>query len=339
MRPTLALFILTVLVSCATRPNATLERFEFSRVEMGMSFHIVLYAANTNHAHQAATAAFDRVRALNALFSDYEDDSELTRLSRSSGQNQAVPISPELADVLQRAQALAERTQGAFDVTVGPYVVLWRRARRQRELPRPDLMELARDRVGYAKLHLDPVQRTALLAVPRMRLDLGGIAKGYALDEALRVLDRHGLNRTLVSGGGDLVAGDPPPGRKGWSIALTPLDQPDGMPSAHLLLTRHAVATSGDLFQYVEIEGIRYSHLVDPRTGMALTERRLVTVTAPDSTTADSLSTALSVLGPQPGLELIAELPGVEARIQQLDGGAVRTHDSRGFHRRLAPVE
>jgi FAD:protein FMN transferase len=308
-------------------------------VEMGMPFEIVLYAANTNEAAIAATAAFDRVRALNAVFSDYEDDSELTGLSRRSGEVEPVLVSPELWDVLERSQALAERTQGAFDVTVGPYVVLWRRARRQGELPRRDLMELARGRVGYGKLHLDPVHRTARLAVPRMRLDLGGIAKGYAMDEALRVLEGHGLNRVLISGGGDLIAGDPPPGRKAWRIALTPLDDPDAPPSGHLLVARRAVATSGDLFQYLEIDGRRYSHIVDPRTGLGLTERRLVTVIAPDSTTADSLATALSVLGPQSGLDLLSGLPGVETRILQLDGGAVRTYDSRGFRRWLEPVE
>ena len=333
------LFIVTIMAACATRPTAKLERFEFSRVEMGMAFQIVLYAADTNQAARAATAAFDRVRALNTVFSDYEDASELTLLSRSSGEDQTVPLSPELWDVLKRAQALAERTQGAFDVTVGPYVVLWRRARRQGELPRPDLMELAHGRVGYTKLQLDPVYRTARLAVPRMRLDLGGIAKGYAMDEALRVLDRHGMNRALISGGGDLVAGDPPPGRKAWRIALTALEHPDATPSEHLLVTRRAVATSGDLFQYLEIEGRRYSHIVDPRTGLGLTERRLVTVLAPDSTTADSLATTLSVLGPLPGLDLIAGFPGVHARIQQLDDGAIRTYDSPRFRRWLAPVE
>jgi FAD:protein FMN transferase len=339
MRPVSILFLLVALTSCATSPHPTLERFEFTRVEMGMPFTIVLHAANTNQAERAATAAFDRVRALNAIFSDYEDDSELTQLSRSSGKNQSVPLSPELWDILERAQDLAERTQGAFDVTVGPYVSLWRRARRQREMPRPDLMQIARERVGYAHLHLDPVHRTALLAVPRMRLDLGGIAKGYALDEALRVLDRHGFPRALVSGGGDIVAGDPPPGHQGWRIALTPLDDPENRPAEQLLVSRRAVATSGDLFQYVEIEGRRYSHIVDPRTGLGLTQRRLVTVIATDSTTADSLATSLSVLGPEAGLNLAAQFPGVEARILQLVHGEIQTHATRGFSRWIAPPD
>lgn len=332
-------WMLTVLVACATPRPAEFERFEFSRVEMGMPFHIVVYASDATRAEQASTAAFDRIRALNAVFSDYEDDSELTQLSRSAGENRPVMVSPALWEVLERAQALAQRTQGAFDVTVGPYSVLWRRARRHRELPRPDLMELAHERVGHTKLRLDPVHRTALLTVPRMRLDLGGIAKGYAMGEALEVLDRHGLGRALISGGGDLIAGDPPPGRAAWRIALTSLASPQAPPAEHLNIARRAVATSGDLAQYVEIDGRRYSHIMDPRTGFGLTERRLVTVIAPDPTTADSLATALSVLGPHLGLELAAEFPDVEARILQLEETGVRSSASPGFHRWLEPRE
>jgi thiamine biosynthesis lipoprotein len=298
-----------------------------------MEFRIVLYASDTSHAEIAAAAAFDRIRALNAIFSDYEDDSELTTLTRTAGSGQAVRLSPELWDVLNQAQILAARTHGAFDVTVGPYTSLWRRARRRSEFPRADLLELARGRVGYAKLHLNPAQRSAMLAVPRMRLDLGGIAKGYAMDEALKVIGTCGIHSALVSGGGDIAVSNPPPGRRAWRIGLASLDEPGAAPSEFLLVARSAVATSGDLFQFVEIDGRRYSHIVDPHTGIGLTDHSLVTVVASRSAVADSLATTLGVLGPKAGLELIAQDLGVEARIARRAGKTTEVRESRGFSR------
>jgi thiamine biosynthesis lipoprotein len=331
MRIVLLGVLTAFLASCATEPRGQLQRFEFTSVEMGMDFRIVLYASDSLQAEQAASAGFDRIRALNTIFSDYEDDSELTQLSRSSGSGRAVALSPELWDVLSQAQALAAQTQGAFDVTVGPYTSLWRRARRRLEFPRSDLLDLARQRVGYAKLHLDPARRTATLAVPRMRLDLGGIAKGYAMDEALQTLTDLGIRSALVSGGGDLVVSDPPPGRRAWRIGLAPLNEPNGAPTEFLQVSRKAVATSGDLFQFVEIDGRRYSHIVDPRTGIGLTNRSLVTVVAGRSAVADSLATAIAVMDAKPGLELVEQRPGVEARIAIQSGASPRVRVSRGF--------
>lgn len=329
--------LLALLTHCATRPSTPLGRHEFHRTEMGMDVRIVLYAANATTAQTAALAALDRIRELNAIFSDYEDDSELSRLSRTAGRNQSVPLSPELWQVLLRSQALARKSHGAFDVTVGPAVSLWRRARRTRELPRPDQLARARAATGYTRLELNPSNHTARLISPNMRLDLGGIAKGYALDEALRVLQRHGIRSALVNAGGDLVASDPPPGAKGWRIALGSLRGPDVPPTEWVLLARRALATSGDLFQFVEIDGARYSHIVDPRTGIALTARRLVHVLAPDGCTADGLSTALSVLAPSDGLALARSTPRVQARIVHLEHDEARITQSPGFARYLAP--
>jgi FAD:protein FMN transferase len=318
--------------------GSPLERFEFTRIEMGMDFRIVLYTADRAHATTAATAAFNRIRALNAIFSDYEEDSELSQLSQSSGQDHPVPLSPDLWIVLERAQSLADQTEGAFDVTVGPYVSLWRRARRNRELPRPDFLERARASVGHPKLILDPQHRTATLTSPRMRLDLGGIAKGYAMDQALIVLRLHGVTSALVSGGGDIVASAPPPNQPGWRIALTPLDTPDAPPSEYALLSHRALSTSGDLFQHVVINNVRYSHIINPKTGIGLTDQSMVTVIARDSLTADSLATALSVLPPSQGLALLRKYPGTEARIARRPSTSTEVHSSKHFSRYLAPA-
>ena len=289
------------------------QRYEFSRPLMGMSFRIVVYAQDSAKAKQASKAAFDRVVVLNRIMSDYEPNSELNKLSDLAGNGQAVPVSPELFRVLDRAQALAVLTGGAFDVTAGASIQLWRRARQLKRLPAQYALDEALKTVGFRTLKLDAENRTVKLTQTGTRLDLGGIAKGYVLDEAIAVLKKHGLRRALVSAGGDIVAGDAPPGKAGWRVALIGLED-DAKPQL-LRLANGAVATSGDLYQFLEVDGTRYSHIVDPRSGSALTEQRLVHVLAMDAMSADSLSTAISVLGPKGGLLLVAADKNLGARV------------------------
>ena len=298
---------------------------------MGVPFRIVLYAPDKPSAEAGARAAFGRIRQLNTILSDYEDDSELSRLSQTAGSGQAVRVSEELWFVLQRAQKLSERTEGAFDVTVGPVVSLWRKARREQKLPDAARLAQALQAVGHGKLRLDSRRRTVQLLAPRMRLDLGAIAKGYAADEALQVLRRQGLTRALVAGGGDMALGDPPPGKKGWRIEIAPLDVTNAPPARFVLLANAGLATSGDLFQHVEIDGKRYSHIVDPRTGIGLTDHSLVTVIAADGITADSLATAVSVLGPAQGRKLIGGTKGAAAHIVRRPGETIEIAESGGF--------
>jgi thiamine biosynthesis lipoprotein ApbE/predicted RND superfamily exporter protein len=321
-------------VSCRSRPDsAELQRFEYQRPEMGLPFRIVLYASGPSTANPAAEAAFRRIEDLNGMLSDYDTDSELSRLSRTSGEGRAVRVGSDLWRVLERAQELAERSGGAFDVTVGPCVNLWRRARREQQMPDPARLEQARRAVGYGHVRLDARAHTVELLVPDMRLDLGGIAKGYALDEAMVVLKRCGIRSALVSGGGDMVVSGPPPGRRGWRIELAPLDASNAPPARFVLLSHAALATSGDLFQRLEIEGKRYSHIVDPRTGIGLVDHSLVNVIARDGMTADSLTKVVSVLGPKEGLAFISRERGVETRIVRQPAEAIEARESPGFSR------
>jgi thiamine biosynthesis lipoprotein len=164
-----------------------------------------------------------------------------------------------------------------------------------------------------------------------MRLDLGGIAKGYAIDEALAILRAHGIERALVTGAGDMAMSDPPPGKKGWRIEIAPLDAPNAPPTRFVVLTRAALATSGDVFQRLDIDGKRYSHIVDPHTGLGLTDHSLVTVIARDCITADCLSTAVSVLGPQKGLKLVEKTRGAVTRIVRQPNEKIEFAESPGF--------
>ncbi len=327
-----------LLLGCLAGAGGTgcasdLSRFEFNQPQMGIPFRIVLYAPDPATAETAAAAAFQRVAQLNQILSDYETDSELNELSRTAGRGQAVKVSPDLWKVLEQAQALARRSDGAFDVTVGPCVSLWRRARRTQRFPDAALLAEARAATGYKKLELDPQNHTAKLLVPDMRLDLGGIAKGYGVDEALRVLRAHGIKQALVAGAGDMALGDPPPGKKGWRIEIAPLDASNAPPTRFVLLANAALATSGDFFQHVEFNGKRYSHIVDPRTGIGLTDHSLVRIIAPDCTTADALATAVSVLGPEAGMKLIEATPNTAASMVRKPGEKIEAVESSGFKR------
>jgi len=309
----------------------TLARFTFSEVHMGADFRIVLYAAEERSANTAARAAYARVAELNKTLSDYDPASELTRLSATSGTGRAVPMSDDLRFVLERSQRLAAESDGAFDVTCGPIVRAWRSSRRTKTFPSEERLAKVRAPVGYRHLKLDPQARTAELTAPNMVLDLGGIAMGFAADEALKVLNSHGITRAMVDASGDIRCGDAPPGKQAWTIGIAPLTESKGPSSRFVELVNGALTTSGDAFQYVEIAGKRYSHIVDPRTGLGLTTRSSVTITAPDCITADSLATAVSVLGPEAGLKLLQKYPNAEAYIVREVDGKITTVQSPGF--------
>lgn len=330
-----AVALASTFTIAAAAESEALRRFEFVEPQMGVPFRIVLFAPNAAAAEAASKAAFERVSQLNQIMSDYETDSELNELSRTSGKGTPVRVSDELWKVLRKADEMVRRSHGAFDITVGPAVTLWRRARRTQQLPEPDRLARAREAIGFEKVRFDPASQTVELLRPGMKLDLGGIAKGYALDAAFKVLESGGLPRALVSGGGDMVVGDPPPGQRGWRIEIAPLDIPNAPSPRYAVLTRMALATSGDVFQRLEIEGRRYSHIVDPRTGVGLTDHSLVTVIASDGTTADSLATAASVLGPREGLKLIENTPGAEVVIVRKPDAQIETLESSGFARFL----
>jgi thiamine biosynthesis lipoprotein len=265
---------------------------------MGVQARILLYAPDSSTAESAARAAFDRIAELDAIMSDYRQDSELMRLCRRAGEG-PVRVSDDLFSVLEIAQRLSAQSNGAFDVTVGPYVRLWRQARREQKLPSPeDLLEASRA-VGWEKMTLDQNGKTVHLEVEGMQLDLGGIAKGYAADAAIATLSSHGIERTMIEFGGDIVVGDAPPELRGWTIKPALAD-------TQMTVVNSAISTSGDTEQFVEIEGKRYSHVIDPRTGLGLTDRIAATVLAPCGVLSDALSTALSVMGEEAGLKMLA---------------------------------
>ena len=298
---------LALLANAMSVPPPALERFEFSQVHMGMPVRIVLYAGTRDGAEDSARAAFARVAALDAFLSDYRSDSELTRLSATSGV--WVPLTADLFAVLAQAIEVAELSDGAFDPTIGPLTALWREGRRTRRLPGATELADARARVGWRLLSLDPANRSARLERAGMRLDLGGIAKGYIVQQALATLKAHGAPRALVEAGGDIAVGDAPPGDRGWRIAVPEAEE--AFRALAAALTNSALSTSGPTAQFVEIDGVRYSHVVDPRTGLGVTHGRVAHVIARDGAIADALATVIGVLGPDGGRKVRSRFPDV----------------------------
>lgn len=307
------------------------ERFQFREPHLGTIVDLTLYAPSETVANDSARAAFARIEELNRILSDYNPDSEVMRLCRTAGTGQVVPVSQELFDVLAKSNEISRQTDGAFDVSIGPVVKLWRAARRQKKLPAEDQLAAARELVDWREIRLDAKARTVELRKKGMLLDFGGIAKGYIADQTRAVLVQRGIRQCLVAVAGDIAVGDAPPGRDGWRIGVAPLDKPDGQPSRYLRLANCSVSTSGDAFQFVEIAGVRYSHIVDPATGLGLTHRSSVTVVAADGATSDGLDTALSVLGPERGMKLIEKSPGTAALFVLATDDGPSVTESSGF--------
>lgn len=305
--PRLSLVLLVLAASACGAPSAPppLERYTYRQIHMGMEARLVFYAPNDSTARRAARAGFERLAALDDALSNYRPTSALMQLSARAGQGPQ-PVPPDVLAVLQAANALTRATDGAFDVTVGPYARLWRQARQSGRLPPTDSLDAAARRTGWHRVRLDPIAGTVELLTPGMELDVGGIAKGYAIDEVAHVLRAHGVERSLIELGGDLRLGRPPPGRDGWRVALAHASAP-----APDTLTLHdvAVASSGDAEQFIEIDGTRYSHVIDPRTGQGVRHRLAATVVAPTGLAADGYATAVTLLDAEARAAFIATHP------------------------------
>jgi FAD:protein FMN transferase len=279
---------------------------------MGTTARVVVYAGDAARARSLADGAFARMAELDARLTDYREDSELMRLCAKAG-GPAVRVSDDLLRVLEAALRFARQTDGAFDVTVGPVSRLWRRARAAGDLPDPQELAAAQRLVGYRNVALSLERRTVRLRKRGMMLDLGGIGKGYAADAALATLRARGAASALVSLGGDVAAGDPPPGKAGWEIAIAPLGYSGPAGVSSKMIHNAGISTSGDAEQFLERDGVRYSHVIDPSTGAARTGRRGVTVVAENATSSDALSTAVGVMGAARGFPVVDRTSGASA--------------------------
>lgn len=288
-----------------------------SQPHMGTIVRIVADCDSEEDFKKATDAAFQRIRDIEQICSDYRSDSEVLQLSAQAPTAKGLEMSEDLWNVLLKAQQVNHASNGAFDVTVGPLTKEWRRFRRRHEIDRKRIEELL-PAVGAKNMTLNETNHTVSLNAPNMRIDLGGIAKGYAIDGALATLKQHGITRALVDAGGDIAVSDAPRGEPGWRVAIGALDPKKPPILLTYKLANAAVATSGDAYQFLEVDGKRYSHILDPRTGYGVDHRGTVTVFANNATEADAWASALSVLGPDKSADVLPKQPTIAAWMEVL---------------------
>lgn len=293
---TCRLFLLIIsLFSTFLWSNVRTEGIQkFSKTLMGADVHILVDSEDSPDLKSAITATYTEGERLNTIFSDYHAESEISRFFKTSGTGKSMRLSKELFDVLEHAKILSDLSNGAFDVTVGPLSRLWRIARFQKKLPNSIKLSDALKRTGHQHLVLNNSMSSGELLLSSMVLDLGGIAKGYVADRMLEMMKSRGYPRCLIDAGGDLTIGDAPRNRDGWRVEIGGRKHPE-LPI--MALSNCAVATSGDLEQFLEIGDKRYSHIINPHTGYGLTERAQSTVIAPNCMLADSLASTSLGLG------------------------------------------
>ncbi|MHA4811374.1 FAD:protein FMN transferase [Flavitalea flava] len=325
-------FLLSVLIAGNARSQ---KKYVFERPEMGSPFTISLYGPDSPtdslRVTEAAAAAFRKSDSLNGILSDYLDSSEINRLSATSGQGRYVMVSAPLFDIIQRAQTAARLSKGSYDITIGPVVQLWRKSRKTQLFPDVVALRGALDRTGYPYLHLDTSAHSVWLEKTGMKLDVGGLGKGFVAQAALDLLRQYGFPCAMVNAGGKIVTGQAPPGKTGWTIGINAPGEKERILPLFLSLAGYSVATSGDIYQYVEFGGKRYSHIVNPKTGIGLTRRRNVTAIAGDGTTADWLATACSILSLRQSFRLIRQFPGAALYVTEIKNGKLFQKNSNNF--------
>ena len=316
-----ALLVALAALACAAPPSSSpLVELSDGRPAMGTILEITLFAPATPSARETLDELFALALRLDASLTLYDPHSELSRLNRSAGHG-AIQVDSELANLLVASLGYSRLTRGAFDVTVGPLVALWTHAGQTGVLPSAGELARARSLVGASQIQVEGSE--VALAHEGVSVDLGGIAKGWALDRMLPRLRERGIERALLDFGQSSVwALGAPPGAAGWRLLAR---GPDEGALAVLTLADQALSISGSLGQWIEIGGRRYGHVLDPRSGQALERRRQALVVAPNATLAEALSKGLLILGEVEGIALVAAQPGCEGMLVDADGGSWET--------------
>ncbi|WP_031526699.1 FAD:protein FMN transferase [Dyadobacter crusticola] len=310
-------FAFLLIFACPQFASSQESRYSFERGLMGSPFKLVFYASSDTLARRAADNAFKRVEELNEIMSDYRDGSEINRLSAQSGSGKWIPVSKDLFDILDISLDVSKKCDGVFDVTLGPVVQMWRHATRKGTFPSKEEIAEAMSRTGYAKMKLNSKTRSVFLTQKGMRLDIGGLGKGFAAEEALKELEKLGITSAMMDAGGKIVMTNPPPGTDGWKITIS-----NGSDSLKTIkLSNTSLATSGPTYRYMEYQGVRYSHIVDPKTGIGLLFHVRTTAICDGGALSDALATAFSVAGIEKSKKMVKRFPGTKVwLVERTDG-------------------
>ena len=288
-----------------------------AQMQMGTLVKITAVARSESIAQAAATAGFAEIRRLEELLSTWIPTSELSRVNAAAGV-MPVPVSPETLTVVQRAIQAAEMTDGGFNIAIGPAVDAWRVTESQ-HIPTESELDALRPLVDLQAVHANLREQTIYLEKTGMRIDVGGIGKGYAADQAVDALRRAGAVAGVVALSGDIKTFGRLPGGKMFPVGIQH-PREDGSVLAWIDLQDEAISTAGDYERFFERDGVRYHHTLDPRTLQPARACQSVTVIAPEGVWADGLDTGIFVMGPERGMKLVEQLPNIEAIIVDAEG-------------------
>lgn len=315
----LLLFVMSIQVQAQGTYKETL-------LLMGSRFDITALAETDTLAWQAVQAGIQEISRIERLISSWDPASQTSAVNRNAGIAPVV-VDKELYDLVFRARKVSQLTKGAFDISFASMDKIWRFDGSIKELPDPAEVETARQHIDWQKIILDPEKQTIFLQEQGMKIGFGAIGKGYAANRAKAVIAKMpGVNGGLVNAAGDLLAWGASPKSEGWTIKIAdPKDKAQAL--GWLQIKDMAVVTSGDYERFLEFDGKRYAHIIDPRTGYPTTGIKSVTIVCPDAELADALATSVFVLGKTAGLQLINQLNGVTCLIVTDDDELLRSDD------------
>lgn len=325
----LRIFSIICLLFGTTSAFSQERKFSFSKQKMGSPFNIIIVSNDSAKARGLSEKSYSLVDSFNMIFSDYDPNSELSRLNQQAGKGKQT-ISPAMKELLLLSAKAYKKSIGSFDITVGPLSILWRGARKRKEFPVSSAIGIATRSVSFDRLIIDSIHNYLTIPDTSMRIDVGGIAKGYIAQKVIDFLYQNGINQALADAGGDMVMSKSISSSKGWAVGVNIPETTDRLLPRFLLLQNKAVATSGDAYQYIEHHGKKYSHIIDPRTGYGVQSQRNVTVIANNGSDADWLATACSILSIEKAKK-VATAAGAELLITVMKDGKVVYYNTPGF--------
>ena len=316
------------------RPQVAFSQVHaFSRHQMGTRVQILVWSSKADLAAVGADRAFAEIARIENLMSEWKTDSEISKVNREAAAR-AIKVGPDLYRVLARGVAIAKASGGAFDISWAALRGVWDFQSRSPKLPSKASLSKAVALVDYRRIHLNRQTSTVRLGQVGMSLGLGGIAKGYGVDRAAATLETAGFHDFVVSAGGDMLTRGSK-GGKPWIVGVQHPRAKAGTLLARVAAQNEAVVTSGDYERFVTIDGKRYHHILNLRTGMPSRGSMSVTVLSPNATDADALCTAAFVMGPQKGLAFLEAQVGVEGLIVDAEG---RTLMTSGASKRITVI-
>ncbi|MBM4053671.1 MAG: FMN-binding protein [Planctomycetes bacterium] len=314
-----------------------------TRMIMGTFAEVSVYSDDVKKAEEAIDAALNEMERMDAMLSNYKKDSELSRVNKGATKS-PVPCTDEFLEFLEQSLFFSELSDGAFDITVSPIVSLWGFFDENGHIPPEEEINRLLPAVSYKNIEIKrngnnkEAAGTVFYKNISTQIDPGAIGKGYAVDKALNIIKNHDVDNACINLGGNVYALGNPAGKNAWKIGVQhPRDKNEIL--GYLELRDEATATSGDYERFFEINGIRYSHIIDPRTGNPVKGTIAVTIIAPSGTDVDALSTSVFVLGPEKGFGVIREVPGAEAFIACEKEGKIVIYVSQGFDKKFTKVE